>query len=223
MVVAGLRGERGGGVRRCRSGVDRNCVCGVACCKEGALKDIVVERACDLDTVQRQPCSSAPFMALRLYRSSKGSIPRPYGLVQVRIRITNILVGNPTSLQIGGSDLAHHALALVVGHVVARSSRDPPWSPQLLCDWMSSQPHRVFRTVDLGALLDARTGEALRKQAMRNGNAKERQEGDSSNMHASKHSYEVQARGPAARAVVCVPELARCKFPAKTLLSRDLR
>jgi hypothetical protein len=81
VIVAGLRGERGGRVRRRRRGVDRNCVCGVACCKEGALNDIVVGRACDLDTVQRQSCCSAPFKASRLYSLSKGSIPRPYGLV----------------------------------------------------------------------------------------------------------------------------------------------
>lgn len=41
-------------------------------------------------------------------------------------------------------------------------------------------------------------------------NAKERQEEDGGNMHASKHRCKVQARGLAARAVVCVPELARC-------------
>jgi hypothetical protein len=67
VVVAGLRGERSGGIGRRRSGIDRNCVCSVACCEESAFKDIVVGRACDLDTVQCQSRYSEPFTALRLY------------------------------------------------------------------------------------------------------------------------------------------------------------
>lgn len=54
VVVARLRGERGGRVRGCRSGVNCNCVCGVACCEKSTLEDIVIGRACDLDTVQCQ-------------------------------------------------------------------------------------------------------------------------------------------------------------------------
>ena len=52
VVVAGLRGERSGGVWRRRSGVDSDCVCGVTGREESAFEDVVVGRACNLDTVQ---------------------------------------------------------------------------------------------------------------------------------------------------------------------------
>jgi hypothetical protein len=47
--VTGLAGQRGGGVRGRRRGVDGDCIGEVASCEEGAFEDVVGGGACDLD------------------------------------------------------------------------------------------------------------------------------------------------------------------------------